>query len=70
LHNLQLAVIASLKPAGIVENITVMFGEDNFVLNVMLAALYKQDPHGQPSTDRQKIIWPDLHGTVKLNLAR
>jgi hypothetical protein len=39
LHNLQLHFIPSLKSSGVVENITIVLYEGNFVLDVVLATL-------------------------------
>ena len=43
LHDLQLLFVPSLESSGVVENITVMICEGQFVIDVMLPALYKQD---------------------------
>jgi hypothetical protein len=40
LYNLKFFLISRLKSAGVVENITAMFGEGIFVLYVMLATLH------------------------------
>ena len=48
LHNLNLPCTACLESAGVVENISIMVCEHELVLDVMLATLYKQEPHDQP----------------------
>jgi hypothetical protein len=46
-----------------------MLCEGQFVLDVMLTTLYKQDPHDQPSL--RKISLPNLYGSIEmLNLER
>jgi hypothetical protein len=42
LHNLQFLVVSRLKSAGIMKNITVMIGENQLVLNAVLATLGEQ----------------------------
>jgi hypothetical protein len=49
LNNLQLFHPACFKSAGVVENISFITREDEFVLDVVLATLYKNDPHDQLS---------------------
>ena len=67
LNNLQLAFTTSLKAAGVVENVTVVVYEDEFVLNVMLATLEADaQAHDQQSRIRCRA---DLCRRVKLNLA-
>jgi len=39
LNNLQLAFTTSLKATGVVENVTIVVCEDEFVVDVMLATL-------------------------------
>jgi hypothetical protein len=39
LHNLQLRFAPSLEPSGVVENITIVLCEGNFVLDVVQATL-------------------------------
>jgi len=39
LDSLQLILTARLKSAGVVENISLMVGEDEFILNVVAATL-------------------------------
>jgi hypothetical protein len=69
LHNLQLVFIPCLESAGVVENITVMVREDQFVLDVVFATLHKQDPHDRPS--QRKINLAYLHPSIELwNLVR
>jgi hypothetical protein len=69
LHNLQLRFIPTFEPTGVMENITVMARESQFVLDVMLATLHKRDPPDQRS--RRKISVPYLHlGIELLNLVR
>src|SRR6266850_1927990 len=69
LDSLQLLFITRLKSAGVMEHITVMICECQFVLDVMFATLYKQDPHDQPSP--RKISLPNLYGSIEmLNLER
>ena len=48
LHDLQFIFTASLHSAGVVENITVMTRENEFVLDFMLATLYKARCSDQP----------------------
>jgi len=39
LDSLQLVLTARLKPTGVVENISGMVGEDEFILNIVTATL-------------------------------
>jgi hypothetical protein len=69
LYDLQLRFIATFESTGVMENITVMARESQFVLDVMLATLHKRDPPDQQS--RRKISVPYLHlGIELLNLVR
>jgi hypothetical protein len=47
-----------------VENISIMVCENELVLDVMLATLWKQEPHDQPSMTR--ISPSDLYCRVEL----
>jgi hypothetical protein len=44
LDNLELHYIATFKSTGVVKNVTGMAREAQFVLDVMLATLYKRGP--------------------------
>jgi hypothetical protein len=39
LHNLQLCLITSLESSGVVENVTIVLGKGDFVLDVVQATL-------------------------------
>jgi hypothetical protein len=63
LHNLQFVVVSRLKSAGIMENITVMIGENKLILNAVLATL------GDVSVVTDKWCYiTNLHGWIELNL--
>jgi len=69
LHNLQLHFIATFESARVVENVTSMAREAQFMLDVMLATLYKWDPYDQLLP--RKISLPYLLArTELLNLMR
>jgi hypothetical protein len=71
LYDLQLRFIASFKPTGVMENITGMARETQFVLDAMLATLHKHDPHDQQSIGKGKVSPPYLRGSNELlNLVR
>jgi hypothetical protein len=55
LHNSQLVSTAGLESTRIVENITLMIGENEFVLDVVLATLHKQINDDQPSLTRTSL---------------
>jgi hypothetical protein len=57
LYNLQLVFSPSLKSTGVVENITVMLAEYEFVLNVMRAAL-RAGSSGSAINDKIKPAQP------------
>jgi hypothetical protein len=63
LHNLQFLVVSRLKSAGIMKNITVMIGENELVVNPVLATLCE----GSVVTDRWCGI-TNLPGWFELNL--
>jgi hypothetical protein len=67
LHNLQLLIISTFESARVVEDITVMTGESQFVPDVMFPTLYKHDPHDQPSPRRINGLYL-LASTELLNL--
>jgi hypothetical protein len=52
-----------------VENITVMAREAQFMLDVVLATLHKQDPHDQPSQRKISLLYL-LARIELLNLVR
>jgi hypothetical protein len=67
LHNLQFLVVSRLKSAGIMKNITVMIGENELVINPVLATLCE----GSVATDRLADRWcgiTNLHGWFEFNL--
>ena len=68
LHNFQLFFTASFESAGVVEDISVVVSEDEFVLDVMDVTLCKYHPYCQPSSIR--MIQPDLHARAEFNLNR
>jgi hypothetical protein len=69
LHNLQFRYIATFKSAGVVENVTGMAREAQFVLDVMLATLYRQSPYDQLLPKRIRLLY--LLGWIELlNLVR
>jgi hypothetical protein len=69
LHGRQLFIIPTLESARVVENITVIAREAQFVLDVMFATLHKQDPNDQPSSGKLSLAY--LHGNIELlNLVR
>jgi hypothetical protein len=55
LDNLQLVFIACLESTGIVENITGLICESQFVVDLMLSTLHKQDRQDQPSLRRTSL---------------
>ena len=59
LHNLQLSSISSLESAGVVENITGVVCEDEFVLDVVLATLQVESSQSIV-TDNNKPVQPLL----------
>jgi hypothetical protein len=63
LHNSQLVSTAGLESTRIVENITLMIGEDEFILDVVLATLHKQINDDQPSLTRTSIS--NLHSRLE-----
>jgi hypothetical protein len=65
LHNPQFLVVSRLKPTGIMKNITIMIGENQLILNAVLATLGE----GSVVTDKWCYI-TDLHGWVELNLVQ
>ena len=67
LHYLQLCYVATFKSAGVMENVTGMTREAQFVLDVMLATLYKRDD--QPLGKKICLLYL-LAGIELLNLVR
>ena len=63
LHDLQFLATAGYKPAGVVENITVMLREYEFVLDVMQATLQAASSRSVV-TGENKLIQPPLKGRV------
>jgi hypothetical protein len=61
LHNPQFVVRARFKSPGVVENISIVICKDEFVLDVMHAALHRQDTHDQPSQTNTSLRLPNLH---------
>jgi hypothetical protein len=69
LHNLELCYIATFKSAGVMENVTGMTREAQFVLDVMLATLYKRDPYDQLLPKKTCLLYL-LAGIELLKLGR
>jgi hypothetical protein len=69
LHSLELHYIATFKSAGVVENVTGMAREAQFVLDVMFATLYKCDPYDQLLPKKIDLVYL-LAGIELLNLVR
>jgi hypothetical protein len=63
LHDLQFLVATGLESAGVVKYVAVMIGEHKYILDVVLAALSKDQEKPKRSTDDT-----DINGRVKLNL--
>ena len=57
LHNLQLTFAASLEATRVMENITLMTREDDFVFDVMLATL-RAGSSRSAITDKNKLAQP------------
>jgi hypothetical protein len=69
LHNLQLHFIATFESARVVENVTSMAREAQFMLDVVLATLYKRDPYDRLLPRRISLPYL-LARTELLNLMR
>jgi len=63
LHNLQFFFTAGFKPAGVVENITVMLPEYEFVFDVMQATLQAASSRSVVISEK-KPAQPPLKGRV------
>jgi hypothetical protein len=68
LNDLQFVFTAGFESAGIVENITVVVSEDEFVLDVMHATLQAESSRSA-ATNGNLISLPDLYRGVELNLS-
>ena len=69
LNDLQLVCTTSLKSTGVVENITIVAGEDEFILDVMHPTL--QAGSSQSAIiNRDTRSLADLYRRVKLSLRR
>ena len=63
LYNLQFLIATSLESAGVVKYVAVMIGEHKLILDVVLAALSKDQEQLKCSTSDT-----DIDGRVKFNL--
>src|SRR6267142_2374674 len=65
-NNLQLVFASILKTAGVMENVTVVVGEDEFVLDVMQATLHEGRPRSVITcTNKNEPAQPPLWGGVQ-----
>jgi|SRR6266850_2155626 len=65
-NNLQLVFASILKPAGVMENVTVVVGEDEFVLDVIQAMLHEgRSRSAITGTNKNEPAQPPLLGGVQ-----
>ena len=65
-NNLQLVYAFILKTAGVMENVTVVVGEDEFVLDVMQATLHEGRPRSAiTGTNKSEPAQPPLWGRAQ-----